>query len=141
MKVLLLSPLDNDFDMKSMAHLNRFQGQKSLTSSRGLSSISSYSIFDWRIGNYAPKRCPRILCISRHIVAGTREGLGVLIADVEDSSLLLLVVRVETAHEEVHYVAHCKLLRAKGMPFSHQARRCHTEVKYCYRVSLNKRGC
>ena len=50
------------------------------------------------------------LHISRHIVAGTREGLGVLIADGEDSSLLLLVllvVRVETAHEEVQYVAHC----------------------------------
>ena len=50
------------------------------------------------------------LHISRHIVAGTREGLGVLIADGEDSSLLLLVllvVRVETPHEEVQYVAHC----------------------------------
>ena len=60
--------------------------------------------------------CPRILCISRHIVAGTREGLGVLIADGEDSSLLLLVllvVRVETAHEEVQYVAHCYIAAAR----------------------------
>ena len=84
------------------------------------------------------------LHISCHIVAGTREGLRVLIADGEDSSLLLLVllvVRVETAHEEVQCVAHCKLLRAKGTPFSHQVGLCHTEVKYCCKVSLNKRGC
>ena len=54
---------------------------------------------------------PRILSISRHIVAGNREGLRVLIADGEDSSLLLLVllvvVVVETPHEEVQYIAHC----------------------------------
>ena len=53
------------------------------------------------------------LHISRHIVAGTREGLRVLIADVEDSSLLLLVVRVETAHEEVQYIAHCYIAAAR----------------------------
>ena len=56
------------------------------------------------------------LHISCHIVAGTREGLRVLIADGEDSSLLLLVllvVRVETAHEEVQYVAHCYIAAAR----------------------------
>ena len=50
--------------------------------------------------------------ISRHIVAGTREGLRVLIADGEDSSLLLLVVHVKTLHEEVQYVAHCYIAAA-----------------------------
>ena len=54
--------------------------------------------------------------ISRHIVAGTREELRVLIADGEDSSLLLLVllvVRVETPHEEVQCVAHCYIAAAR----------------------------
>ena len=36
-----------------------------------------------------------------------------MIADGEDSSLLLLVVRVETPHEEVQCVAHCYIAAAR----------------------------